>query len=119
MQAQNKNYFEATAAGMGWRTVQRACDEIGAIREKNQFSGGWQWRLPKPGNEDAKSTCHVEQKTEDLASWHLRKNSEKSDDSACQFPEGAKLNHLGTLGGNGQLFNAPPGFPDGNERGKP
>jgi len=40
---------EAKAAGMSFRTVQRAADELGVIREKNTFDGGWQWRFPKPG----------------------------------------------------------------------
>jgi putative DNA primase/helicase len=40
---------EAADAGMGWRTVHRAGDELGVIREKNEFNGGWQWRLPRPG----------------------------------------------------------------------
>ncbi len=42
---------EAQSAGMSYRTVQRAADALGVIREKNTFSGGWQWRFPKPGNE--------------------------------------------------------------------
>lgn len=42
---------ESQAAGMAWRTVHRAADSLGAIREKNGFDGGWQWRLPKPGAE--------------------------------------------------------------------
>jgi putative DNA primase/helicase len=50
---------EAKAAGMNFRTVQRAADELGVIREKNTFNGGWQWRFPKPGtatNEDDNRT---------------------------------------------------------------
>jgi hypothetical protein len=49
---------EAKAAGMNYRTVQRAADALGVIREKNTFDGGWQWRFPKPGttvNEGDKS----------------------------------------------------------------
>jgi hypothetical protein len=38
---------EAVAAGMNYRTVQRAADALGIIREKNSFDGGWQWRFPK------------------------------------------------------------------------
>lgn len=39
---------EAKAAGLNIRTVRRAADDMGVIREKNAFSGGWQWRFPKP-----------------------------------------------------------------------
>jgi hypothetical protein len=40
--------IEAKAAGMNYRTVQRAADELGILREKNQFNSGWQWRFPMP-----------------------------------------------------------------------
>ncbi|MGD0463428.1 MAG: AAA family ATPase [Tepidisphaeraceae bacterium] len=40
---------EAKAAGMIYRTVQRAAVALGVIHEKNSFDGGWQWRFPKPG----------------------------------------------------------------------
>jgi putative DNA primase/helicase len=40
---------EAKAAGMNYRTVQRAADALGVIHEKNSLDGGWQWRFPKPG----------------------------------------------------------------------
>jgi putative DNA primase/helicase len=49
---------EANAAGMNYRTVQRAADELGVKRERNSFDGGWQWRFPKLGaaaNEGDKS----------------------------------------------------------------
>ncbi len=39
---------EAADAGLNYRTVQRAADSLGVVREKNRFSGGWQWRLPRP-----------------------------------------------------------------------
>jgi hypothetical protein len=41
---------EAEEAGMNYRTVQRAADTLGIIREKNGFDGGWQWRFPKAGS---------------------------------------------------------------------
>jgi len=46
---------EGKAAGLAWRTVQRAAEALGIIREKNAFKDGWQWRFPKPGTEVAKS----------------------------------------------------------------
>ena len=47
---------EAKVAGLFWRTVRRAADEMGVIREKCQYSGQYQWRLPKPPpSEDAQS----------------------------------------------------------------
>ncbi len=45
---------EAANAGLSYRTVQRAADTLGVIREKNAFSGGWQWRLPRPADEGDK-----------------------------------------------------------------
>jgi putative DNA primase/helicase len=42
---------QAKDAGLAWRTVRRAADEIGIKREKNGFSGKWQWRLSKPGKQ--------------------------------------------------------------------
>ncbi|MCY2954812.1 MAG: AAA family ATPase [Planctomycetota bacterium] len=41
---------EAKDAGFAWRTVHRAADALGVIREKNGFTVGWQWRFPKMGN---------------------------------------------------------------------
>lgn len=46
---------EADSAELAWRTVQRAAEELGIVRTKDQFSGNWRWSLP----EDAKSTCQV------------------------------------------------------------
>jgi hypothetical protein len=34
------------AAGINYRTVQRAADELKVIREKGAFNSGWTWRLP-------------------------------------------------------------------------
>jgi hypothetical protein len=41
---------EAESAGLSWAAVHRAADALGVIREKNGFTGGWQWRFPKTGN---------------------------------------------------------------------
>lgn len=35
----------AKAAELAWRTVRRASEVLGVIREKQTFSGGWTWRL--------------------------------------------------------------------------
>jgi hypothetical protein len=47
---------EAKGAGLAWRTIQRAADGLGVVREKNSFGGGWQWRLLKVTD----PTCQVE-----------------------------------------------------------
>lgn len=39
----------AKAAGLVWRTVQRAAKQIGVIVHRATFGGGYVWRLPKPG----------------------------------------------------------------------
>ncbi len=99
---------ETTAAGLAWRTVQRAADALGVIREKNAFNAGWQWRFPKPGGEDANRRCQAPQEQENLASWHLGQNQGESGESVCQDTEDAKPSNLGVLGGEG----------DGRERGE-
>jgi hypothetical protein len=38
----------AKAAGLAWRTVQRARGELGVIFHRATFGGGYVWRLPKP-----------------------------------------------------------------------
>jgi hypothetical protein len=40
---------DATAAGIVWRTVQRAAVTLQVIRERSGFGGAFIWRLPKPG----------------------------------------------------------------------
>jgi len=37
---------DGDGAGFSWATLRRAADELGVIREKPEFKGGWQWRLP-------------------------------------------------------------------------
>jgi hypothetical protein len=41
---------DAKAAGISWRTVQRASTSLKVIRQRNAFGGHFIWRLPKPGN---------------------------------------------------------------------
>lgn len=43
---------EAKAAGLAWRTVQRACRSLGIQPRRERFDGGWTWNLP---TEDASS----------------------------------------------------------------
>jgi putative DNA primase/helicase len=44
---------EATAsAGMSWRTIQRAADEIDVIRHRATFGSGYTWRLPRSGDDE-------------------------------------------------------------------
>ena len=38
---------EATAAGISWRTIERAKSELGVKSEKTGFDGEWRWHLPK------------------------------------------------------------------------
>jgi hypothetical protein len=78
---------EAKAAGYAWRTVQRAAESIGVIRQKAGFGGGWTWELPP---EDANRRCHAPEEQDNLASWHLRGNSPENTVSVCQAAEDAK-----------------------------
>jgi hypothetical protein len=36
-------------AGYGWRTVQRAKDDLGIKPYRDAFGGAWIWRLPTTG----------------------------------------------------------------------
>jgi len=38
---------EAKAADLAWRTVRRAADQIGVLRQRERFTGVWQWRLSR------------------------------------------------------------------------
>jgi hypothetical protein len=37
----------AKKAGIAWRTVERAANDLGVIRLSSGFAGGWSWRLPE------------------------------------------------------------------------
>ena len=37
--------FEAAAAGMSWRTVERAKAQLGVRSRKREFQGEWVWEL--------------------------------------------------------------------------
>jgi len=42
---------EAERAGFSWATIRRAADDLGVIRKKASFGGGWMWSLPEDGQE--------------------------------------------------------------------
>jgi hypothetical protein len=96
----------AQAAGMSWRTVQRAADELRVIRHRATYGGGYAWRLPRPGNDPADDAAPQRATfLEDDRTWHpgtLGNSPGKTDDSACQVPLCAKSLSLGTLGENGE-----------------
>lgn len=58
---------EAKEAGYGWRTVQRAKDDLGITPDRHQFGGAWIWRLPASA-ECQDLPCHDLQDMENLAS---------------------------------------------------
>lgn len=86
---------EVKDAGMVFRTVQRAAESLGIIREKNQFSEGWQWRLPKVTSEGDKSL-----KDERLV--HLSPSVNSPENAVFSTPahEDDKSFTLGILGEN-------------------
>ena len=98
---------EAKAAAMTWRTVQRAADDLGVIREKSSFSEGWQWRLalrytggdPKDATEDAKSS-------QALQLGILAPSAGDPENAAFPTPsdEDAKLKIAGTFEGEREEF---------------
>ena len=90
----------ATAAGLAWRTIQRAKAVIGALSHRASFGGGYVWRLPKPAAPNDAATVRATF-TENETTWHpgtQGENQGKTPDSACQVPLRAKLIPLGTHG---------------------
>jgi putative DNA primase/helicase len=45
---------EARAAGVAWRTVRRAADELSVIKRKAGMGAGWYWSLPKMTTKESK-----------------------------------------------------------------
>lgn len=44
---------DAGAAGIAWRTAQRAASELRVLRRRTAFGGGYVWRVPRAGNDPA------------------------------------------------------------------
>ena len=83
---------EVQEAGYGWRTVQRAKDDLGITPYRHQFGGAWIWRLPAAGAcQD--TSCHDPQDVQNLASWHHSDGAEENgvfgatDVLSCQVDE--------------------------------
>jgi len=70
---------EAKEAGIAWRTVRRAKDELGLRVRKDKFGGGWVWELPTSG-----------------------KNTEGGHNSPVS--KSGQLGHLSTYGGDDDGF---------------
>ena len=66
---------EADDAGVAWRTLHRAKDDLGITPYRTQFQGAWLWELP---TDDA---CQADTGNHNLASWHGRRNHEENADS--------------------------------------
>ena len=43
---------DAEGAGFNWRTVQRAADRLGVVRQKEGMRSGWTWELPPKATSD-------------------------------------------------------------------
>jgi hypothetical protein len=100
---------EAEAAGMAWRTVHRAKDDLGIKPYREQFGGTWMWKLP-PDPPTCQPACQGSADPGNLASWHDSKNPCKNGDS----PEAGLLPcHALELGTTGAADAAP-----GRERGE-
>ena len=88
---------EAAAAGLNYRTVQRAADALGVIREKNGFSKAWQWRFPKPGRVADELEVTGSQGNKNLSTCHLVEFDAKTAVLQCQDPEEDKSSDLVAL----------------------
>lgn len=82
---------EAEAAGFVWRTVQRAAETIGLIREKRHFGNGWTWKLPSEDDNRRRQDLH---ECDNLSSCHLRENRPKNAVFTCQDDEDDKFSDL-------------------------
>lgn len=83
---------EAKEAGYGWRTVQRARDDLGIKPYRDTFGGAWIWKLPSGGAcQDV--SCHDPPEMENLASWHHSDGDDENGSSgvpeslSCQVDE--------------------------------
>jgi hypothetical protein len=90
------------AAGLVWRTVQRAAHEMGLIREKNSFSGGYQWRRPKPAPVHDNHARRDRDESPNLSSCHPQEIQHTIDRCDVVTTEDDKLPGTVTLGGNGE-----------------
>jgi putative DNA primase/helicase len=49
----------AKSAGLSWRTVRRASEELKVKIHKSSFGGGWTWRLTRPPAEDGQTPLGI------------------------------------------------------------
>ncbi len=93
---------DAADAGMNYRTVQRAADALGVIREKNQFSGGWVWRFPKPGNLNIEVTSEGDKSLKNKQPVHLSPSQKSRENERFSLTpnEGDKLIDLVAFNGS-------------------
>ncbi|QEL16653.1 AAA family ATPase [Limnoglobus roseus] len=109
---------QAKAAGLAWRTVRRAREELAIIPHKQAFSGGWAWQLPNEGDH-----AHPRTGPRREAGGHLRENDAKNSDNRLQNVEGGQVQHnsaafdeSNTVSGidvaDGSLFPEARGLPD-------
>ena len=81
-----------------WRTVQRAADKLGIVRERAGFGGGMLWYLPsqRPRQDQPSPSCHDPQVPENLASWQDCKNKGETPASGCADTSPANSPESGT-----------------------
>jgi hypothetical protein len=99
----------AKAAGMGWRTVERASAELRVRSHRATFGGGYVWRLPKPGADENDASLPAIMLATSQESERTRQPGEqgkalrKTADSARQVPLPAKSVCSGEQGAESTL----------------
>lgn len=81
---------EAKDAGCGWRTVQRAKDDLGIKPCREHFGGGYTWQLPPD------SACQDSSEDENLASWHPSEDGDENGDPDAGESLSCQVDGLGT-----------------------
>ncbi len=91
---------QADEAGLAWRTVRRAKDDLGIKPKKDSFEGGWTWALPanmaKPAQDDQPEAVT---NFEDVG--HLAESVEDCTADASETPLGASREVSEEVASNG------------------
>jgi len=89
---------QARAAGMNYRTVQRAAEALGVKSGRSGYVGGWAWSLPPEAD---KPYGHVPRESDHLSTCRLGDIDPENAVSTGQVPHLDKLHNPVVLGDSG------------------